>query len=126
MSLKDVMSPGSEILQTVADKLDCEMPGVDNWCHLACKLGVPVDIRQQLGLLGQKEKSPTKEVMQWLVAQFPDMTLNDVVMALQKIKRYDGIKIISTSFPDTVPLGETRICLIIICSIYYFLNCCYS
>ena len=66
------MTPGSELLQTMADKLNREIPGIKDWHHLACKLNVPVDIRQAFGGLGPKRKSPTEGVMLWLAAQFPD------------------------------------------------------
>ena len=109
------MTPGSELLQTVTDKLNREIPGVEDWRHLACKLDVPIDMRQAFGGSGQKRKSPTKEVMQWLVARFPDTTLKDVVKALDKIQRNDAIQIITRQFPDTV--GESKNCLIVI--LYY-------
>ena len=101
------MTPGSELLQTIADKLDCEIPGVMDWHHLASMLHVPLDISHTFGRLGPKGKSPTKEIMQWLVIQSPGTTLNDVLKALNKIQRYDAIHIITSQFPDT--LGETKI-----------------
>lgn len=102
------MTPGSELLQTMADKLNREIPGIKDWHHLAYKLEVPADVRQAFGGVGPKGKSPTKEVMQWLVARFPDTTLKDVVKALDKIQRNDAIQIITRQFPDTV--GESKDC----------------
>lgn len=104
------MTPGSELLQTMADKLNREIPGIKDWRHLACKLEVPVDIRQAFGGIGPKGKSPTKEIMQWLVARFPDTTLKDVVKALDTIQRNDAIQIITRQFPDTV--GESKDCFV--------------
>ena len=101
------MTPGSEILQTMADKLNREIPRIKNWHHLAYKLEVPIAIRYAIGGVGPEGKSPTKEVMQWLVARFPDTTLKDVVKALDKIQRNDAIQIITRQFPDTV--GESRL-----------------
>ena len=103
------MTPGSELLQIMADKLNREIPGVEDWRHLSVKLNVPVDIRQAFGGLGRKGKSPTEEVMQWLVARFPETTLKDVVKALHKIQRNDAIQIITRQFPD--PVGENKNCL---------------
>jgi len=103
------MTPGSELLQTMADKLNREIPGIKDWHHLACKLEVPVDIRLAFGGVGPKGKSPTKEVMQWLVARFPDTTLKDVVKALDKIQRNDAIQIITRQFPDTVDSSLERL-----------------
>ena len=107
MFLKDIVTPGSELLQAMADKLDHEISGVMDWRHLASMLHVPLDVCHAFGRLGSKDKSPTKEIMQWLVARFPDTTLNDVLKALNKIQRYDAIHIITSQFPDT--LGETKI-----------------
>jgi len=119
-SLKDVMTPGSEILQTMEDKLNREIPGIKDWRHLANKLEVPVDIRQAFGGVGPKAKSPTKEVMQWVVARFPDTTLKDVVKALDKIQRNDAIQIITRQFPETV--GESKDCFVVmLCLIFSIL-----
>ena len=106
------MTPGSEILQIMADKLNREIPGIKDWHHLAYKLEVPVDIRQAFGGVGPKGKSPTKEVMQWVVARFPDTTLKDVVKALDTIQRNDAIQVITRQFPDTV--GESKDCFVVI------------
>lgn len=106
------MTPGSELLQTMADKLNREILGVEDWRHPACKLDVPVDKRKAFGGLGPKGKSPTREVMQWLVAQFPDTILKDVVKALHKIQRNEAIQIITRQIPDTV--GKNKHCLVVI------------
>ena len=104
------MTPGSELLQTMANKLDGKSRVMSNWYHLADKLEVPVAIRKRFDRVGQKGKSPLKEGMQWLVARFPDMTLKDVVKALERIQRNDAIQIITSQFPDTV--GESKDCFI--------------
>ena len=106
------MTPGSEILQIMADKLNREIPGIKDWHHLAYKLEVPIDIRQAFGGVGPEGKSPTKEVMQWVVARFPDTTLKDVVKALDTIQRNDAIQVITRQFPDTV--GESKDCFVVI------------
>ncbi|KAJ7326132.1 hypothetical protein OS493_027983 [Desmophyllum pertusum] len=61
--LKDVMTPGSELLQTMADKLNRELPAVKNWKNLASQLEIPVDVRREYAdeSTGEKRKSPTKE-----------------------------------------------------------------
>ena len=100
------MTPGSELLQIMADKLNRQLPAVEDWRHLAFKLEIPVDVQQAFGESGQKLKSPTKEVMHWLVTQFPDTTLVDIVKALDRIQRNDVIQIIAKQFPDTV--GECK------------------
>ena len=101
--LKDVITPGSELLERMADKLNREeVPGVKNWNHLACQLNVPADVRREFGAAGQNRKSPTREVLEWVAAKFPDKTLSDVANALDEIQRNDAIQIISKQFPDVV------------------------
>ena len=96
------MTPESELLQTVAGKLNVEqVPVVQNWRHLAHHLGIPHDVYREFDRT-EPRKSPTKEVMQWLKARSPDITLVDVVKALDKIQRNDAIQIITEQFPDTV------------------------
>ena len=57
--IKDVITPGSELLQTMAVDLNREdIPGIKNWRHLACKLEVPSDVLQELsGETTAKRKS---------------------------------------------------------------------
>ena len=96
------MAPGSELLQTAADKLNNEqVPYVRSWRHLAHHLGIPLDVYQEFDRT-EPRKSPTMEVMQWLTARSPRITLIDVVKALDKIQRNDAIQIIAKQFPDTV------------------------
>ncbi|XP_066021739.1 uncharacterized protein [Pocillopora verrucosa] len=101
--LKDVMAQKPELVETMAENLNREeVPGVKNWIHLASKLNVPDDVRQELGATEKKRKSPTKEVIQWVAVNLPEKTLSDVANALDMIQRNDAIQIISMQFPDTV------------------------
>ena len=102
--MKDVMTPGSQLLQKMADRLDLKSPVIKDWRHLACKLDVPVYVHRALE---QKRKSPTKKAMLWLAARHPDTTLKDLLKALANIQRYDAIQIITEQFPDTI--GESKI-----------------
>lgn len=108
--LKEIMKPGSELLQVMADKLNRELPAVENWRNLAFKLEIPAEVSREFSdeSTWQKGTSPTKEVMKWVAAQFPDTTLKDLVKALDKIQRNDAIQIISKQFPDTV--GKCKNC----------------
>ena len=103
--LKDIMAPGSELLQITADKLNRELPAIENWRNLAFKLKIPAEEISGESTW-QKGRSPTKKVMEWVAARFPDTTLKDVVKALDKIQRNDAIQIITKHFPDTV--GECK------------------
>ena len=96
------MTPGSEILQTVADKLNRELPAVENWRHLASKLKIPAEVIRKCGESGQKRQSPTKEIMKWLTTRLPDTTLKEVLKALDKMQRNDASQIIKNQFPDTI------------------------
>ena len=96
------MPPGSELLQMVANKLDTEkVPWEKNWLQLAYYLQIPSDVYRGFETREQR-KSPTMEVFCWLVVHFPDITLIDIVKALDKIQRNDVIQIIMQHFPDTV------------------------
>ena len=55
-------------------------------------------------LMGQRqnEKVLQKEVLQSLVQRTPELTLIDVIEALDKIERNDAIQIITQRFPGTV------------------------
>ena len=96
------MPPGSELLQMVANKLDTEkVPWGKNWLQLAYYLQIPSHVYQGFATREQR-KSPTMELFHWLVVHFPDITLIDIVKALEKIQRNDVIQIITQHFPDTV------------------------
>ena len=96
------MPPGSELLQMVANKLDTEKGSwVKNWLQLAYYLQIPSQVYKGFETREQR-KSPTMDVFRWLVVHFPDITLIDIVKALDKIQRNDVIQIIMQHFPDTV------------------------
>ena len=101
--IEDVVTPGSELLQTMVVELNREdVPGVKNWTHLASRLKVPKDVLREFAAESTVRKSPTKEVIQWLADRFPDTTLIDLIQALEKIQRNDAIQIITKQFPDAV------------------------
>jgi len=106
--IKDVITPGSKLLQTISIELNREeVPGVKNWRHLACKLEVPSDVLQEFSGESTAKRSPTKEVIQWLSVRFPDTTLSALVQALQKIKRNDAIQIITKQLSGA--FGECKV-----------------
>ena len=78
-----------------------QVPGVQSWRQLADHLKISHDVYQEFDKTVPR-KSPTTEVLQWLTAQSPDITLIDVVKALDKIQRNDAIQIIAKQFPGTV------------------------
>ena len=100
MLLKDIITPGSELLERLALELNREENSVvKNWTHLAWKMEIPADVRRGFADVKQIRKSPTKEVLEWVAAQFPEITLSDVAKALDEIQRNDAVQIISEYFP---------------------------
>ena len=96
------MPPGSELLQMVANKLDTgNVPWEKNWLQLARYLQIPSHVYQGFETREQR-KSPTMEVIRWLVVHSSDITLIHIVKALEKIQRNDVIQIITQHFPGTV------------------------
>lgn len=103
MLLKDIITPGSELLERLSQELNREKsPGVKNWTNLAWTMKIPADVCREFADVKQSRKSPTKEVLEWVAAQFPEIALSDVAKALDEIQRNDAIQIISEHFPDTV------------------------
>ena len=81
------------------------------WRRLAGQLNIQSSVCKEFdeGLkIKAPGKSPTKEVLQWLTHRFPDMTLTDFVVVLEKTKCKDAIQIITAHFPDTVGEYSTR------------------
>ena len=96
------MPPGSDLLRMVANILDTEkVPWEKKWLQLAYYLQIPSHVYQRFETREQR-KSPTVEVIRWLVVHSPGITLIDIVKALEKIQRNDVIQIITQHFPGTV------------------------
>ncbi|PFX26581.1 Kinesin light chain [Stylophora pistillata] len=100
--LKNVIIPGSELYEKMTQELNCEGPCIKNWTHVASKLEIPSDVYQNFADFKQTRKSPTKEILEWVAARFPEKTLSDVAKALDEIQRNDAIQIISKHYPVTV------------------------
>ena len=96
------MIPGSELLRTVEDKLNIDHVPWANWREMAHHLKIPSNMYQEFDGSTAERKSPTKEVLQLLMQRTPDLTLIDIVEALEKIQRNDAIQIVTQRFPDTV------------------------
>lgn len=101
--LKDIITPESEILQVLEEKLNFDdVPWAKNWRQLACNLKIPREVYEEFDGTSRQRKSPTREMMKCLVGQDPGINLTDIVEALEKIKRNDAIQIITEHVPDTV------------------------
>ena len=100
MFLKDIITPGSELLERLVLELNREEnPEVKNWKHLAWKMKIPADVRRSFADVKLIRKSPTKEVLEWVAAHSTEKALNDVAKALDEIQRNDAVQIISEYFP---------------------------
>ena len=100
MLLKDIITPGSELLEKLALELNREENSiVQNWTHLAWIMKIPADARRAFADVKQVRKSPTGEVLEWVAAQLPEIALSEVVKALNEIRQNDAIQIISEYFP---------------------------
>ena len=102
------MTPQAEIIRMIADALSS---GLSLWStrsewrrlarHLNIRSSVCDEIHEHSKIRGPR-KSPTKEVLQWLAYMFPEMTLTDFVVGLEKTECKHAIQIITAHFPDTV------------------------
>ena len=78
---------------------------LSGWRRLAGHLNIQSYVCEELdehSKLSEPRKSPTKEVLKWLADRFPDTTLTDFVVVLEKTECKHAIQIITAHFPDTV------------------------
>lgn len=79
-----------DLLEELAVKLDSTHITVHNWKHLALVLDVPprdIDSLQELVIL----PSPSWQLIEYLSARHPDLTVRQFRDALQTIKRQDAV-----------------------------------
>ncbi|XP_022789027.1 uncharacterized protein LOC111328789 isoform X2 [Stylophora pistillata] len=107
--LKNIIVPGSDLHERMTQELNREGPGIKNWRHVASKLKIPAYVYGNFADFEQTRKSPTKKILEWVVARFPGKTLSDLAEALDKIQRNDAIQIISKYYPDTVDLALEKL-----------------
>ena len=75
--------------------LNRKTPGVKNWRHLANLLGVPNKVYEEFDPDSNSPKpSPTKMMLEWLRAEHPDMTVDELRTAVKKIERGDALEIL--------------------------------
>ena len=100
------MTLQAEIITMIADQVSSVRdPWRPEWLNLALELNIQFseckEFDEEYKLI-RPRKSPTKEVLQWLAHRFPDMTLTDFVVVLEKTECKHAIQIITAHFPDTV------------------------
>ena len=102
------MTHQAEIIRRIADALSSGISlwhTRSDWRNLARRLNIQSSVCDEIderSKLRGPSKSPTKEVLQWLAYMFPEMTLTDFVVGLEKTECKDAIQIITAHFPDTV------------------------
>ena len=80
---------GSDLLTDMGKHLNTKARAFKNWRHVACQLKIPPDICDAFENSKAKAKSPTTEMFKTLAKLRPDLTVNDLLHALQEIKRFD-------------------------------------
>ena len=81
-----------DCLEELATLLDCETPGMKNWLHFACKLGVPKEDCDSLKPRGNP--SPTRTLMEYIVQVDPDLTVKRFIEALKRMQRTDVVNVL--------------------------------
>ena len=75
--------------------LNRKTPGVKNWRHLANLLGVPNKVYEEFNPDSNSPKpSSTKMMLEWLRAEHPDMTVDELRTAVKEIERGDALEIL--------------------------------
>ena len=85
-----------DCLEELTTLLDSETPGMKNWLHFACKLGVPKEDCDNLKPKGNP--SPTRALMEHIVQVDPALTVKRFIKALVKMQRIDVVNALSKLF----------------------------
>ena len=85
-----------DCLEELTTLLDCETPGMKNWLHFACKLGVPKEDCDNLKPKGNP--SPTRALMEHIVQVDPGITVKRFMEALIKMQRIDVVNTLRKLF----------------------------
>ena len=86
-----------ELLYSLSLRLDAPHRVIKNHEHLASKLGVSADVRARCKL--NTTYNPTKQLLELLDAEKPQLTVADIIYALQQIHRNDVVNIIEDALP---------------------------
>ena len=105
---QDILKLGSELLETISRKLTDDRPGVGGWRRLASHLIADQhiddpDIISKLEPPRQHEiHSPTKKVIEWLTANKPDVTIDELIAKCVEINRNDAVDILIIHYSRAV------------------------
>ena len=85
--------PESELLRKISSDLNREVRRTGDWKTVASQLEIKYD--RYIQFENRREKrSPTKEVLEMVVAQRPRITISEIVQHLKKIDRHEVIEVI--------------------------------
>ncbi|XP_028516905.1 uncharacterized protein LOC110245882 [Exaiptasia diaphana] len=109
---QDIFKLGSELLVTISRKLNEDCPGVGGWRVLASHLIADQyiddpDIISKLEPPHQHEiHSPTKKIIEWLIANKPDFTIDELIAKCEEVGRNDAVKILIGHYSRAVDFGD--------------------
>ena len=95
-----------DLLDNVAILLDKETPGMKNWRHFAQKFDI--SRKECDGLKPKGIPSPTKKLMEYIVQVNPDLTLKQLIQALNKMERRDVVNALTKFFGGKNYLGYVK------------------
>ena len=91
--MKTVIAPESDLLRGISSDLNRKVSGTGDWKTVASKFEIPYD--DYIQFENRKEKrSPTREVLDKVVSDRPQIAILETVQALGNIERQDVIEVI--------------------------------
>ena len=83
----------ADVIGEMATQLDLQQKGKDNWKDLVAELGVP---RSTFLLLGTDNK-PTKELFEYLITHYPNLTMKELRHKFRQLTRTDVVEVMEHS-----------------------------
>lgn len=91
--MKTVIAPESDLLREISRDLNRKVPGTGDWKTVASKF--EIRYKDYIQFENRKEKrSPTREVLDKVVSDRPQIAILEIVQALGNIERQDVIEVI--------------------------------
>ena len=91
---KDILKPDSELLDEIGQKLNKEIRALKGWRNLACRLDIPTDVYPDFDVAKKKVESATRMLFEWLMRWRSDLSIDDLLKALNQIDRNDVIELV--------------------------------
>lgn len=91
--MKTVIAPESDLLRGISSDLNRKVPGTGDWKTVAWRFNIPYE--DYIQFENRKEKrSPTREVLDRVLSDRPQIAILEIVQALANIERQDVIEVI--------------------------------